>query len=105
MWQNNKFNLRINNELPKDFSLEDIDGVIRFHYMENGTLYTRLILYEVKSFGEKEIQPAQRKTLNLLQQSIDWTKFDDMSGVFLIKALDENFERSEKGNRRYFKGF
>jgi len=95
-WQNNRFNERVWNELPRKFSLEDIDGVIRFQYVdEKGNLKARLILYEYKSPVENFPKDAQLKTLNLLKRSIDWSKLDKRSGVFLIKGLDENNDRTE----------
>ena len=89
-WQNNYFNERIYKEFPRKFSIEDIDGIIRFEYVENDVWKTRLIIIEIKRFDEKEIGQAQLKTLSTLYKAIDWNKFDDKSGVFLIKAIDDN---------------
>lgn len=90
-WHNNDFNKRVWEELKNPdnsypMSLEDIDGVIRFHY----DYKTRLIVYKVKSFNEGEMKSAQLKTLRLIEEAIDWQKFDDRSGVFLIKGLYDN---------------
>ena len=93
-WHNNIFNKRIWEEFPREFSLEDIDGVIRFHYLIDGNLKTRFILYEIKKVNEK-IELPQLKTLFLLKKSINWEKFDEKSGIFIIKALDEFFNQSK----------
>ena len=94
-WHNNIFNKRIWEEMPREFSLEDIDGVIRFHYKDNnGFIRTRLIIYEIKKKDEK-IELPQLKTLFLLKHNINWIKFDERSGVFIIQALDENFNKTK----------
>ena len=95
-WQNNPFNERIYKELPRKFSIEDGDGIIRFEYIENGSWRTRLIIYEFKRYDEKEIEEPQLKTLSALQRGIDWQKFDNRSGVFIIKAVENNsFDKTE----------
>jgi len=89
-WQNNTFNERVWNELPRKFSLEDIDGVIRFHYKDSkGNIKTRFVIYEIKSFIENEAKSPQLKTLDLLRKSIDWKLFDEHSGIFIIKGIDD----------------
>jgi len=89
-WQNNLFNKRINEEFPKKFSLCDLDGIITFFYEDK----VRLIIYETKRNYE-DCSKTQLTTLNLLRESIDWNKFDEWSGVFLIKGMNDNFNISE----------
>jgi hypothetical protein len=89
-WCNNPFNARINKEFPKKFSLCDLDGVIRFQYKGG----TRLIIYEVKRSLEY-LKEQQEITLWLLKESIDWSKYDNQSGVFVIRALDDNFDKCD----------
>lgn len=90
-WQNNNFNKRVFEEFPREFSLEDVDGVITFYYEGK----VRLIIYEIKSVNERNPGMPQLLMLNLLRQSIDWRKFDDKSGVFIIRGLDENFNKTD----------
>lgn len=86
-WCNNLLNKRINEELPKDFSLCDLDGCVHCFYPGG----IRFIIYECKRKNEK-LSLSQLRALKLLKDSIDWTKFDNYSGVFIIKELTENFE-------------
>ena len=90
MWQNNKLNKRINEELPHDFSLCDLDGVVHCFY-EGGI---RLIIYESKNKGER-ISETQLRLLNIMNNAVDWSVFDYHSGIFFIRALDDNFNKME----------
>jgi len=88
-WHNNRISRKLNEEYPRDFSICDIDGVIRTHYVDtNEELRTRLIIYESKNDNEQKMRAPQIKTLRLLEQSINWDNFDNYSGVFVIKIMD-----------------
>lgn len=87
MWQNNILNKRINEELPKDFSICDLDGCTRCFY--NGGV--RLIIYECKRIRES-LSDTQLTTLRMLRDSIDWNYFDKESGVYIIRELTNNFD-------------
>jgi|TARA_R100001132_G_C3241178_1_gene71862 uncharacterized protein (DUF2344 family) len=86
-WHNNRISEKLNKEFPKDFSICDIDGAIRKHYMENNKLNTRFIIYESKNKYEN-LSSAQLKTLKLINDSINWKNFDNYSGLFIIKIID-----------------
>jgi hypothetical protein len=86
MWQNNLLNRRIHEELPKDFSLCDLDACVHCFYPGG----VRFIIYECKRKNER-LSPSQLRALKLLKNSIDWIKFDNHSGVFIIRELTENF--------------
>jgi len=87
-WQNNEINRLININYPHDFSLCDIDGVVRTFYRENNIWKTRLIIFESKREHEK-ISDTQLTTLYELKLSINWNRFDKSSGVFLFILYDD----------------
>ena len=87
MWQNNILNERIYEELPKDFSLCDLDGCVHCFYPGG----VRLIIYECKRQYEK-LSKTQLNALRLLKKFISWENFDEYSGVFIIRELEDNFK-------------
>jgi hypothetical protein len=87
-WHNNRISKKLNEEYNKTFSLCDIDGMIRTHYYDKGCLKTRFIIYESKNEMEKKMGGSQLKSLSLLESSIDWSKFDCFSGLYILKILD-----------------
>jgi len=87
-WWNNRISKKLNLEYPFDFSTQDIDGVVRCHYTIDGEIFTRLILYESKNVREKTMGSSQLKTLQLIEKSIDWSKFDSFSGLFVLVIVD-----------------
>lgn len=87
-WHNNRISEKLNKEYSRDFSICDIDGVVRCHYKVNGKTKTRLIIYESKNKNEKKMGKSQLLSLNHLNDSIDWPKFDNYSGLFVIVIND-----------------
>jgi len=83
-WHNNRISEKLNKEYKKDFSICDIDGAVRCNYVNK----TRFIIYESKNENEKLMGASQLITLKILNSSIDWTKFDEYSGVFVLKIID-----------------
>ena len=83
-WHNNIINKKLNTDCKKDFSICDLDGVVRCHYASK----TRLIIYESKFANEKAMGNSQRLTLSILANNIDWTKFDNYSGLYVLKIYD-----------------
>ena len=83
-WQNNRISKKLNLEYKKDFSICDIDGAVRCQYGEK----TRFIIYESKNEYERNMGNSQLTTLRLLQDAINWQKFDEYSGVFVLKIID-----------------
>ena len=82
-WQNNLLNKKLNEEFPHDFGLCDIDGVVMcLNYNKK-----RFIIFESKNEFEK-ISDSQLRILKTLKESIDWTKFDDYSGIFILRIID-----------------
>lgn len=87
-WHNNRISEKLNKEYKKDFSICDIDGAVRCAYIKNNVWHNRFIIYESKNEKEKDIGDAQLKTLKLINDNFNWTKFDEYSGVFIIKIID-----------------
>ena len=87
-WHNNRISEKLNKEYKKDFSICDIDGAVRCAYIKNNVWHNRFIIYESKNEKEKDIGDAQLKTLKLINNNFNWTKFDEYSGVFIIKIID-----------------
>lgn len=87
-WHNNRISKKLNEEYKRDFSICDIDGLVRCHYKKDKLWHTRLIIYESKNIYEKQIGDSQKASLLLLEKSIDWKQFDFYSGVYLIKIID-----------------
>lgn len=87
-WHNNRISKKLNEEYDKTFSLCDIDGMIRTHYYDKGSLKTRFIIYESKNDMEKKMGSSQLKSLRLLESSVNWDSFDSFSGLFILKILD-----------------
>jgi hypothetical protein len=87
-WHNNRISQKLNLEFAHDFSLCDIDGLVRCHYTLNDSKYTRFIIYESKNLYEIDIKSSQKMSLNILNDSINWSKFDNYSGVFILKIID-----------------
>jgi len=83
-WHNNRISLKLNTEYKKDFSICDIDGLVRCNYGNK----TRFIIYESKNENEKKMGDSQLLSLRTLNNGIDWTKFDEYSGVFVLKIID-----------------
>jgi hypothetical protein len=83
-WHNNRISEKLNKEYKKDFSICDIDGVVRCNY----GIKTRFIIYESKNEYEKSMGDSQLTTLRTLNNAIDWVKFDEYSGVFVLKIID-----------------
>lgn len=91
-WYNNRIGKKLYEEFPRDFSVCDIDGLVRFEYYKNNSHHTRLIIYESKNEEEKAMKPSQYKSLKLIADAIDWSNFDEFSGLFVLKIRD--IERS-----------
>lgn len=87
-WHNNRISYKLNKEYPKNFSICDIDGAVRFEYYKNNIKYKRLIIYESKNQFEKKMGKSQLETLKLIKNSINWDLFDLYSGVFVLKIID-----------------
>lgn len=87
-WHNNRISEKLNKEFARDFSICDIDGVVRCHYRLNGKTKTRLIIYESKNDKEKKMGKSQLMSLKQIEQSIDWRNFDRYSGLYVIKIID-----------------
>lgn len=87
-WHNNRISEKLNKEYKKDFTICDIDGAVRCAYIKNNVWHNRFIIYESKNEYEKDIGDAQLKTLKLINDNFNWTKFDEYSGVFIIKIID-----------------
>jgi len=83
-WHNNRISKKINEDYPKDFSLCDIDGIVRCHYEDK----TRFIIYESKNENEKPMGKAQLLSLKTLEENINWSNFDKFSGVYVLKIID-----------------
>lgn len=82
-WYNNRIGKKLHEEYPHDFSICDIDGLVRLSYWS-----TRLIVYESKNDNEKNMGYPQRTSLKLLESVIDWSRLDQMSGVFVLRIVD-----------------
>lgn len=88
-WQNNRISKKLNLEFPTYFSLCDIDGAVRCEPSQYNEIdKTRLIIYESKNENEKPMKEQQHTTLKIIQASIDWSRFDSESGVFVMKIID-----------------
>lgn len=87
-WYNNRIGKELNQNYPKDFSLCDVDGIVRCHYSINEDLFTRLIIYESKNNQEKKMGKSQLMSLRKLQEAINWSMFDSMSGVYVLQIID-----------------
>ena len=87
-WHNNRISEKLNLEYPKDFSICDIDGLVKCFYTENNKIKVRFIIYESKNIHEKAMGKAQLTSLKILNDSIDWSKFDEFSGVYVLKIID-----------------
>ena len=85
-WQNNLIGKTLNEDYPRKFSLCDIDGLIRMGYYLNKVNYQRLIIYESKFENERPMKKPQLDSLKMLYNSIDWSKFDKYSGLFVLKV-------------------
>jgi hypothetical protein len=83
-WHNNRISLKLNTDYKKDFSICDIDGLVRCNYGNK----TRFIIYESKNKNEKKMGDSQLLSLRTLDNAIDWTKFDEYSGVFVLQIID-----------------
>ena len=88
-WHNNLISKKLYEEYGRDFSICDIDGICRKFYKENGVYIQRLIIYESKNDHET-IKGPQLQTLFELDNSIDWSKFDEHSGLFVIRIVDNS---------------
>lgn len=89
-WHNNRISKKLNEDYPRSFSICDIDGLVRCNYKENGAWITRFIIYESKNDNEKPMNDAQKKSLELLDFSINWKQFDKYSGLYVLKIIDIN---------------
>ena len=83
-WHNNRISEKLNKEYKKDFSICDIDGAVRCQYGKQ----TRLIIYESKNINERLMGSSQLITLKILNDCIEWKKFDAYSGVYVLKIID-----------------
>lgn len=87
-WCNNDISQRLAKDYPHDFSICDVDGIVRKEYILGYTHYTRFIVYESKH--ERELfSLSQLKTLSALSSAVDWKKFDRYSGVYGIRHNDD----------------
>ncbi len=86
-WHNNRISQKLEEEFPRDFSICDIDGTVRYEYEEGNKLKCRLIIYESKNQFEK-ISKSQIKTLKKINNNIKWSSFDETSGIYIIKIID-----------------
>jgi len=102
MEPNNIINKLMFEKYPKTFGLMDLDGISRVEYYKNGIQYSRMIIYECKY--PMEFQKIQRqntpqlRTLLLLNNSIDWNKLDNLSGVYIFVTeyiVKEEFNKLE----------
>lgn len=84
-WCNNIISKALNEQCPKDFSTCDIDGVVREEYESGSLHHTRLVIYESKN-GNEILGIQQCRTLTTLSASINWSQFDDRSGIFVIRV-------------------
>jgi hypothetical protein len=93
---NNRLNERINKELPHDFSICDLDGIVYcFYKIKDNTDYQkRLIIYEAKNKDEA-ISKTQLNTMKMLWHAIKWETFDRLSGMFIFRAVDDDFNELE----------
>lgn len=87
-WHNNRISEKLNKEFARDFSICDIDGLVRCNYKKDEVLHQRFIIYESKNEKEKTIGDSQLKSLRYLENSIDWSRFDNYSGMYVIKIID-----------------
>lgn len=81
-WYNNRIGKKLYEDYPHDFSICDIDGLVRFSYWSD-----RMIIYESKNERES-ISRSQLTSLRKLDSAIDWSRFDDLSGAYIIKIVD-----------------
>lgn len=81
---NNPINGMMAAEFPHDFSICDIDGTVRKHYMAYGQREMRFLITEVKKWNEP-IHGTQEDTLLFLSSSLQWEKCDNESGVYIVK--------------------
>ena len=87
-WYNNRIGKKLYEEFPRDFSVCDVDGLVRFEYYKNNSHYTRLIIYESKNEDERPMKSAQYKSLKMIDEAINWHMFDYLSGLFVLKIRD-----------------
>lgn len=87
-WHNNRISEKLHKEYDRNFSICDIDGAVRCHYNIDGQIKTRFIIYESKNEYEKDINPPQLKTLQKMNEAIDWNMFDEYSGIYILKIID-----------------
>lgn len=88
-WCNNRVNRAMAERYPHDFSICDVDGLVRCHYVSQSINKTRMILFESK-YPHEKISDSQIKTLTEFSASVRWEKYDSMSGVYLIRYESEN---------------
>ena len=83
-WHNNLIGKRLNERSDwHDFGLCDIDGASLKVYLSN----KRFIIYESK-YRMENLSQSQKRILDTLDEAIDWKKFDELSGVFIIRIVD-----------------
>ncbi len=92
---NNNLNTRLNKEYSHDFSICDIDGVSRCFYKKDNKWINRLVFFEAKRSYEKWSK-TQISTLKIINKAIDWSKFDDKSGMFVLKDTGDNETEYDK---------
>ena len=83
---NNRFNKKIETEMPHKFSLCDVDGLVRWNNTE-GTP-TRIIFFEWKEANET-LTDTQKETLIEIGKGFNWNKYDEHSGIYVIRAIEE----------------
>ena len=83
---NNRLNDKIDNYMPHKFSLCDVDGVIRWNNKES--IPSRVIFFEWKETNEK-LSTTQKETLIEIAKNFNWDKYDKLSGVYIIKAVEK----------------
>ena len=91
-WHNNLISKELSLYYPHDFSICDLNGVVRWSFFRNGEQKHRLIIYESKNQYEK-ISNTQLESLRILNEHIDWTDFDNYSGCYIIKIIKEKKDK------------
>ena len=84
------FNRIVNDTLSNTFSMTDLDAVVRCNCNDG----VRLILAETKRLNEKYREP-QKITLNMLANSIDWSKYLPHSGACIIRETEPEFNKMD----------
>jgi len=91
-WHNNRISKELNEHYKHDFSICDLDGVVRWSFVEKGKDKHRFIVYESKNKGER-VSQTQLQTLRILNENMDWLNFDKFSGCYIIEIIKYKEER------------